>query len=74
MKQEITLQEPTNKFTEIKKILREQAKTGVHTFWAHIEDKNGKTLDFRQLYTTVPEDVSEVYSPKQLLDKLNKLN
>jgi hypothetical protein len=63
-----------NKFTGIKKILREQVKSGVHTFWAHIEDKNGKTLEFRQLYNTVPDDVSEVYSPKQLLDKLINLN
>ena len=74
MKQETIPQEPMNKFTGIKKILREQVKSGVHTFWAHIEDKNGKTLEFRQLYNTVPDDVSEVYSPKQLLDKLSSLN
>jgi hypothetical protein len=74
MNQEITLQEPMNKYTGIKKILRKQVTDKVHTFWAHITDEKGNTLEFRQLYKTVPEDVSEVYSPKQLLDKLDKSN
>ena len=73
MKQETISQEPMNKYKNIKKILREQTKAGVHTFWAHIEDKEGNTLEFRQLYKTVPDDVNEVYSPKQLLNKLNNI-
>ena len=74
MNNETTLQEPMNKYKGIKKILRKQVEDSVHTFWAHLTDDDGKTLEFRQLYKTVPDDVSEVYSPKQLLDKINTIS
>jgi hypothetical protein len=61
-----------NKYKDMKKILKKQVEDRVHTFWAWITDSNGKTLEFRQLYKIVPEDVTEVYSPRQLLDKLNE--
>lgn len=72
MNKEITLQEPMNNYKGIKNILKKQVQNNVHTFWAHLTDNSGQTLEFRQLYKQVPDDVSEVYSPKQLLDKLNE--
>jgi len=63
-----------NKYTDLKQILAKQVKQDLHVWWLHLTDKNGKDLEFKQLYDTVPNNISEVYSPRQLLDKLNNVN
>ena len=63
-----------NKYTDLKQILAKQVKQDLNVWWLHLTDENGKDLEFKQLYDTVPNNISEVYSPRQLLDKLNNVN
>ena len=63
-----------NKYTHLKTILKKQVKQDLHVWWLHTVDENGKDLEFKQLYDTVPKNICEVYSPQQLLEKLNNIN
>ena len=63
-----------NKYTHLKTILKKQVKQDLRVWWLHLTDENGKDLEFKQLYDTVPNNITEVYSPQQLLEKLNNIN
>ena len=60
------------KHNNIKRILRQQVESQTHTFWVWQKDNEGNTLEFQQIYKTVPDDATEVYSPSQLLDKIEE--
>ena len=54
------------KYNNIKKILRKQVESKVISQWVWLEDTN----EFTQVYQMIPSDADVLYSPQQLLNKL----
>ena len=54
------------KYNNIKKILRKQVESNVISQWVWLEDAN----EFTQVYQMIPPDADVLYSPQQLLNKL----
>ena len=61
------------KYNNIKKILRKQVENQVNSQWAWNKDNEGNTIEFCNMFRVIP-DVEEIYTPQQLLDKLNETN
>ncbi len=57
------------KYTNIKKILKQQIDKDVKTFW--VFDENNK--EFIQIYEMYSNKLT-IYTPKQLLNKLNEIS
>ena len=57
------------KYNNIKKILRKQVENQVNSQWAWIKDNEGNTIEFCNMFRVIP-DVEEIYTPQQLLNKL----
>ena len=58
------------KYNNIKKILRKQVESNVISQWVWLEDTN----EFTQVYQMIPSDADVLYSPQQLLNKLENSN
>ena len=56
-----------NKYNNIKSILRKQVEAGVRTLWQFNEKNN----EFIQIYKNY-DDILTIYTPQQLLTKLEK--
>ena len=56
------------KYTNIKAILKKQIDKGVKTFWTFDETENNFTCIYKN-YT----DGLRIYTPQQLLNKLNEI-
>ena len=59
-----------NKYNNIKKILRKQAESNVISQWVWLKDEN----EFIQVYKQIPPEADVLYSPQQLLNKLENNN
>ena len=58
------------KYNNIKKILRKQVERNVISQWVWLEDVD----EFIQVYQSIPSEADVLYSPQQLLNKLENNN
>jgi hypothetical protein len=55
------------KYTNIKKILKKQVQNNVKTFWVYNEE-NKEFINIYKMYS----DKFKIYTPQQLIDKLEE--